>query len=96
MRIFMTTVAVAERDAGKLLKGLSRPGFFFVAGRAIHCFVFARQGETGFVVVKLCGRGKSRRGMTFGAIVGQGFLVVVFVAGIALPAEAEVGFTSFF
>lgn len=94
--VFVAAVAIAERNAGKLLKRFPRPGFFFVAGRAIHGFVFARQGKTGFVVVELSSGGKSRRGMAFGAIVGQGFLVVVFMAGIAIPLEAQESFTSFF
>lgn len=51
--VFMAVVAVIERNAGKLLKGFSCPGFFFMAGGAIHRFVFARQGKTGFVVVEL-------------------------------------------
>ena len=96
MRVLMATIAIAERHSGKLLERLAVAGLFFMAFDTVHRFVFALQGEVGFIVVELRCRLKIRGGMAFCAIVGQCFLVVIFVAGNAIPAQAQISFAAFF
>lgn len=92
VRILVAIVAAIEGYPGKHLKGLAIAGFVFVAGLTAYGLVFARQRKLGAAVIKLGGRRKGFGGMAFGTLVGQGALVVVFVAGGASPVEAQVSF----
>lgn len=96
VRIFVTTVAIAERHAGKSLERFPVSGLFFVALHTSHRFVFAQQRKIGLVVVKITRRRKSRRGMAPGAIVRQGVLVGIRVAGFAIFAESQKSIAPFF
>lgn len=96
VRILVAAVAIAERHSGELLEGLSAAGLFFVAFDAIHRSVLAHKGKIRLAVIKFCRRSKGGCRMAFRTIGAQGFLVVVFMAGIALAAQAQVGLAPFF
>ena len=96
VRVLMTSVAVTEGHAGKALEVLTVPGFLFMALDTGHVFMPAREGKIRFVVVKLSRRGKFIRGVAFRAIVRQGVLVVVGVAGFTIPLQPQIGVAPFF
>ena len=66
-----------------------------MAFRALHIPVLADEGEVGFSVVEIAGRGEFFGGMAFCAVVRQGSLVVILVALQALLAEPQEGFFVF-
>jgi hypothetical protein len=93
VHVFVATVTVGRFNTGKALEFLAVPGLFLVAFDTIRLNVFSFERKVGCIVIEIRSRTESLCVMTFCAVVGsEGVLVIIFMAGSAILAEAEVGF----
>lgn len=96
MRVLVAAVAVFESQAGELRKGRTVAGFLSVALGAVDRLVLAGEGKIGLVVVEIRRRLEDAGVVAFRAIIAQGFLVGIAVAGGAVLLKAEKSVASFF
>lgn len=94
MWIIMAAAALCEGNICKLLEGFAIPHLLEVTFCTVYVAVFACQGKISLVVIESGGRSKGLRAMAGSAIIAQGFLVTVLVAGDTFLAQAEVGVLS--
>jgi hypothetical protein len=89
--ILMATVAVGKGYTGKNLKLLAISRFFLVAVHTTYFRMLTQQGKISAAVIELGGWCKRFRSMTLRTLIGQGALVVIFVAGLACLIKTQIG-----